>query len=53
LCVQLLPEFKTALDKGDEIVEKCVLRFPSIPFVPPQPYNIIRTGGSHVNNEQS
>eukprot|EP00884_Botryococcus_braunii_P012231 jgi/Botrbrau1/21008/Bobra.0144s0024.1 len=41
--LKLLPEFKSELDKGDEIVEKCVLRFPSLPFVPPQPYNIIRT----------
>lgn len=25
------------------IVEKCVLRFPAIPFIPPEPYDVIET----------
>lgn len=39
----LAPEFETPLEREERIKEKCVLRFPSIPFVPPEPYDVIRT----------
>jgi hypothetical protein len=42
--LKLLPEFETGLEREEMIVEKCVLRFPSLPFIPAEPYNVIRTG---------
>lgn len=41
--LELLPEFKTDLEARLRIRVKCVLRFPAVPFVPPEPYNVIRT----------
>lgn len=40
--LELLPEFETELERAEGIVEKCVLRFDSLPFLPPEPYNVIR-----------
>lgn len=43
LQLKLLPEFTTPLERLENIVEKCVLRFPAIPFIPPEPYDVIET----------
>lgn len=32
--LRLLPEFETKLERSEGVVEKCVLRFPSLPFIP-------------------
>eukprot|EP00210_Caulerpa_lentillifera_P001344 g1293.t1 len=39
----LLPEYKTELEREEMVKEKCVLRFPQIPFIPPETYDVIRT----------
>jgi hypothetical protein len=41
--LSLLPEFETPLEREEQIAEKCSLRFPAIPFIPPEPYDVIRT----------
>ena len=41
--LSLLPEFETPLEREEGIAEKCTLRFPSIPFIPREPYDVIRT----------
>ncbi|CAD7704862.1 unnamed protein product [Ostreobium quekettii] len=41
--LKLMPEFETDLERKEMIEEKCVLRFPAIPFIPPEPYDVIRT----------
>lgn len=38
----VLPEFESAQEREEGIVAKCVLRFPAIPFIPPEPYDVIR-----------
>lgn len=40
--LELLPEFKTELEREEGIVEKCVLKFDSLPFIPAEPYDVIR-----------
>jgi len=42
--LELLPEFKSAQERADAIVEKCVLSFDSLPFIPAEPYNVLRCG---------
>lgn len=34
---------ETALEKQEMIREKCYLRFPTLPFVPKEPYDVIAT----------
>ncbi|KAH0987119.1 hypothetical protein GBA52_014296 [Prunus armeniaca] len=34
---------ETALEKQEMIKEKCYLRFPTLPFIPKQPYDVIAT----------
>lgn len=41
--LELLPEFKSDQERADDILEKCVLTFDSLPFIPPEPYDVIRT----------
>lgn len=41
--LSLLPEFETAAEREEKVLEKCVLRFPAIPFIPPEPYDVLRT----------
>ena len=41
--LSLLPEFETPLEREEAIQEKCTLRFPAIPFIPREPYDVIRT----------
>lgn len=41
--LEVLPEFKSAQERADMIVEKCLLTFDSLPFIPAEPYNVIRT----------
>lgn len=41
--LKLLPEFETPFERKESIAEKCVLRFPALPFIPPEPYDVIRT----------
>lgn len=41
--LKLKPQVETALERKEAIVEKCVLKFPAIPFIPPEPYDVIRT----------
>lgn len=41
--LKLRPEVETELEREEQIVEKCVLKFPAIPFIPPEPYDVIRT----------
>lgn len=41
--LSLLPEFETTLERQEGIFEKCLLRFPAIPFIPPEPYDVLRT----------
>uniref|UniRef100_A0A2N9I325 Lipocalin/cytosolic fatty-acid binding domain-containing protein n=1 Tax=Fagus sylvatica TaxID=28930 RepID=A0A2N9I325_FAGSY len=46
--VQCLPEEdleknETQLEKQDMIKEKCYLRFPTLPFIPKEPYDVIAT----------
>lgn len=41
--LKILPEFETSFERQESIADKCVLRFPAIPFVPPEPYDVIRT----------
>jgi len=39
----MLPEFESDFERKEQIREKCILRFPQIPFIPPEPYDVIRT----------
>lgn len=46
--VQCLPEEdleknETVLEKQEMIKEKCYLRFPTLPFIPKEPYDVIAT----------
>ncbi|KAL4422932.1 hypothetical protein ABPG75_009129 [Micractinium tetrahymenae] len=41
--LELLPEFKTEMDKMEGLVAKCALKFDSLPFIPAEPYVVIRT----------
>ncbi|CAD7700246.1 unnamed protein product [Ostreobium quekettii] len=41
--LKMNPAIETALERKEMIEEKCVLRFPAIPFIPPEPYDVIRT----------
>lgn len=46
--VQCLPEedlknSETELEKQEHIKEKCYLRFPTLPFIPKEPYDVIET----------
>lgn len=41
--LRLLPEFLTPLERKEAILEKCVLRFPSLPFIPAETYDILAT----------
>lgn len=46
--VQCLPEEdveknETELEKQEMIKEKCYLRFPTLPFIPKEPYDVIAT----------
>ncbi|GMH40056.1 hypothetical protein BSKO_07960 [Bryopsis sp. KO-2023] len=41
--LKLLPEFETEFERREGIVAKCVLKFPSIPFIPAEPYDVIAT----------
>ncbi|KAL6289766.1 hypothetical protein ACE6H2_007276 [Prunus campanulata] len=34
---------ETVLEKQEMIKEKCYLRFPTLPFIPKQPYDVIAT----------
>lgn len=43
--LEVLPEFKSAQEVADGIVSKCLLTFDSLPFIPPEPYNVIRWVG--------
>lgn len=43
LLLEVLPEFLTPAERQEGIIEKCTLSFDSLPFLPPQPYVIIRT----------
>ena len=43
LLLRYLPEFESALEREEEIVEKCVLRFPAIPIIPAEPYDVVST----------
>lgn len=43
ILLEVLPEFKTAQEVADGIEAKCSLTFDSLPFIPPEPYNVIRT----------
>ncbi|KAL3686927.1 hypothetical protein R1sor_013236 [Riccia sorocarpa] len=38
-----LAKVQTDLERKQMIQQKCFLRFPSIPFIPKQPYNVINT----------
>lgn len=38
-----LEKKETALEKQEMIKEKCYLRFPTLPFIPKQPYDVIAT----------
>jgi hypothetical protein len=42
LLLELLPEFKSAMEVEEGIIAKCSLQFDSLPFIPAEPYNIIR-----------
>lgn len=42
LLLEVLPEFLTPAERQEGIIEKCTLSFDSLPFLPPQPYVIIR-----------
>lgn len=35
--LEVLPEFLSEQERADAIVEKCVLTFDSLPFIPPEP----------------
>lgn len=41
--LELLPEFKSEMDVMEGVVSKCALRFDSLPFIPPEPYVVLRT----------
>lgn len=41
--LSLAPEFKTEFEKKENIFEKCALRFPAIPIIPAETYDVIRT----------
>ncbi|KAI7842606.1 hypothetical protein COHA_003710 [Chlorella ohadii] len=43
ILLEVLPEFKSPQEVSDGIEAKCSLRFDSLPFIPPEPYNVIRT----------
>ena len=45
ILLELLPEFESEQERADGIVEKCVLTFDSLPFIPAEPYDVIRGGG--------
>ncbi|KAL6999323.1 hypothetical protein U1Q18_000483 [Sarracenia purpurea var. burkii] len=38
-----LEKNETDLEKQEMIIEKCYLRFPTLPFIPKQPYDVIAT----------
>lgn len=38
-----LAKLQTDVERMQMIQQKCFLRFPSIPFIPKQPYNVINT----------
>lgn len=38
-----LEKNETVLEKQEMIKEKCYLRFPTLPFIPKQPYDVIAT----------
>lgn len=38
-----LEEKETELEKREMIKEKCYLRFPTLPFIPKEPYDVIAT----------
>lgn len=39
----VLPEFESEFERQENILEKCSLQFPSIPIIPSEPYDVIRT----------
>jgi hypothetical protein len=43
--LELLPEFESELERAEGIVEKCILKFDSLPFIPAEPYDVIRRAG--------
>ncbi|PRW57540.1 lipocalin-like domain [Chlorella sorokiniana] len=43
ILLEVLPEFKSPQEVADGIEAKCSLTFDSLPFIPPEPYNVIRT----------
>lgn len=49
ILLELLPEFKSDQERADDIIEKCVLTFDSLPFIPPEPYDVIRWGWARVH----
>ena len=44
--LEVLPEFKSQLEREEGIVEKCSLVFDSLPFLPAEPYDVIRWGAA-------
>lgn len=43
LSEEVLETNETSLEKQEMIKEKCYLRFPTLPFIPKEPYDVIAT----------